>query len=136
MRLLTWDSLHGLSLTDDLPEDQVPPYAILSHTWSHDGDEVTFTDLHQGGGLAKAGYKKLRFCGQQARKDKIEYFWVDTCCIDRANNNELTEAINSMYRWYYKAQKCYVYISDVSTNSANTGDGTRSALESSFYRSR
>jgi hypothetical protein len=40
---------------------------------------------------------------------------VDTCCINKSNPVELQEAINSMFRWYQNATKCYVYLSDVST---------------------
>jgi hypothetical protein len=25
----------------------------------------------------KAGYEKIRFCGEQARQDGLQYFWVD-----------------------------------------------------------
>ena len=51
-----------------------------------------------GTGKSKAGYDKIRFCGEQAQRDGLQYFWVDTCCIDKSNNNELSEAINSMFR--------------------------------------
>ena len=67
---------------------------------------------------SKAGYGKIQFCGEQARRDKLHYFWVDTCCIDKSNT-ELSEAINSMFRWYRNAVKCYVYLLDVSTNGHN-----------------
>ncbi|KAF2188908.1 HET-domain-containing protein [Zopfia rhizophila CBS 207.26] len=80
-----------------------PPYAILSHTWGSDNDEVIFKDLIEGTGNNKAGYQKLLFCGSQARADGLFYFWVDTCCIDKSNPNELTKAINSMFRWYQNA---------------------------------
>jgi hypothetical protein len=43
-------------------------------------------------------------------------FWVDTCCINKLSNRKLSEAINSMFRWYLKAAKYYVYLTDVSTN--------------------
>jgi hypothetical protein len=62
---------------------------------------------------SKTGYKKIEFCGQQAARDAIKYFWVDTCCIDKSNHVELSEAINSVFRWYQTATKCYVYLSDV-----------------------
>ena len=45
-------------------------------------------------GSTKIGYRKIQFCGQQAPKDGLEYFWVDTCCIDKSDNIELQEAIN------------------------------------------
>jgi hypothetical protein len=62
---------------------------------------------------SKVGYRKISFCGEQAKKDGLNYFWVDTCCIDKTNLPELSEAINSMYKWYRKAARCYVYLSDV-----------------------
>jgi len=91
----------------------IPKYAILSHTWGPDGEEVTYEDLIAGTGKDKSGYKKLNFCAKQANLDGLEYFWVDTCCINKANFTELSEAINSMFRWYRDATRCYVYLSDV-----------------------
>jgi hypothetical protein len=93
--------------------DKIPEYAILSHTWGPDGDEFTYEDLTQGTGKHKPGYQKLRFCAKQAERDGLKYFWIDTCCINKANFTELSEAINSMFRWYRKATRCYVYLSDV-----------------------
>jgi hypothetical protein len=113
MRLLTLDGNNILSLTKDLGND-VPPYGILSHTWLSDPDaEVDFEDLVKGTGATKEGYEKLYFCGQQARKDRLECFWVDTCCIKRSSEPELSQAIRSMFRWYRDASKCYVYMNDV-----------------------
>jgi hypothetical protein len=92
----------------------IPAYAILSHTWGPDEDEVSFQDIMQGNGKEKRGYRKLEFCGKQANEDGLRFFWVDTCCIDKSSSTDLTEAINSMFCWYQKAAKCYVYLSDVS----------------------
>lgn len=93
----------------------IPPYAILSHTWGENDEEVTFKDLLEDKGEEKAGYAKLRFCAKQAARDGLEYFWVDTACIDKSSSAELSEAINSMFCWYQNAVKCYAYLSDVST---------------------
>jgi hypothetical protein len=82
------------------------PYAILSHTWTD--QEVTYQDLINGTGKRKSGYEKIRFCREQASRDGLQYFWVDTCCIDKSNSAELSTAINSMFRWYQNAKKCYV----------------------------
>ncbi|KAI1526531.1 vegetative incompatibility protein HET-E-1 [Pyrenophora tritici-repentis] len=115
--------------TDDLIGDKTPPYAILSHTWK-EGQEVTFTDLKGLDNAAdanarnKEGYQKLRFCAQQAKRDGLEYFWVDTCCIDKSNNTELSKAINSMFRWYQNAKKCYVFLSDVGSDTLEGDDET------------
>jgi hypothetical protein len=53
-----------LNLTPDLTRD-IPPYAILSHTWGADGEEVTFQDVSQRKGHGKPGYEKILFCGRQ-----------------------------------------------------------------------
>jgi hypothetical protein len=58
-------------------------------------------------------YNKIRFCVERAAKDGLDYAWVDTCCIDKSTSDELSTAINSMFRWYQRASKCYVYLSDV-----------------------
>ncbi|KAF1828673.1 HET-domain-containing protein [Decorospora gaudefroyi] len=132
MRLLSYgeDGCLTITIFDD---DAIPPYAILSHTWGADTEEVTFADLAKGDGKHKPnykkmfrykkmpgyknmpGYKKIRFCGEQAQLDGLQYFWVDTCCIDKSDKAELFLAIQSMFRWYQNATKCYVYLSDVST---------------------
>jgi hypothetical protein len=38
---------------------------------------------------------------------------TDTVCIDKKSSTELSEAINSMYRWYQKDSECYAYLNDV-----------------------
>ncbi|KAH8724797.1 heterokaryon incompatibility protein-domain-containing protein [Phaeosphaeriaceae sp. PMI808] len=114
MRLLQLQDDGGFSLVEHVGNN-IPPYAILSHTWGSDNDEVTFRDLVEGRGKDKTGYRKLTFCGEQAAHDGLEYFWVDTCCIDKSSSAELSEVINSMFRWYRDAAKCYVYLSDMST---------------------
>lgn len=96
-------------------DDAIPQYAILSHTWIADDQEVKFKDMTEGTGRSKEGYKKIEFCRNQAARDELRYFWVDTCCIDKSSSQELSEAINSMFRWYRNAKKCYVFLSDVST---------------------
>jgi hypothetical protein len=88
--------------------DEIPPYAILSHRWGTDSEEVTLKDLENNTGKSKIGYRKLNFCAKQTVRDRLEYCWIDTCCIDRANHTELSEAINSMFKWYRGATKCCV----------------------------
>jgi len=93
----------------------VPPYAILSHRW--ESEEVTFQDyaaqVDLGNTKPMKGFKKIRHCIDQAKKDELSYCWVDTCCIDKSSSAELTEAINSMYAWYRDSAACYIYMSDV-----------------------
>lgn len=81
---------------------EVPAYAILSHTWGE--EEVVYRALKKGQDKSKtvnkARWRKIQFCAKQAAVDGLEYFWIDTCCIDKKNAVELGAAINSMFRWY------------------------------------
>jgi hypothetical protein len=137
MRLLEYNNDGELSLTKDFVAGKIPEYAILSHTWGADIEEVTYRDLIDGTGKNKVGYKKIQFCGEQARRDGLHKFWVDTCCIDKSNNTELAEAINSMFRWYRNAAKCYVFLSDVPRADVDTADHSQQLpWESAFQTSR
>ncbi|KAK7187899.1 ankyrin repeat protein [Paraphaeosphaeria sporulosa] len=136
MRLLYTTSDGRLNWTKNhISNKEVPNYAILSHTWK-DEQEVTFDDLKsidnakERDSQRSEGYRKLRFCAQQAKQDGLNYFWVDTCCIDKSNSAELQEAINSMFRWYQNAGRCYVYLSDVEQDTLDGGG------ESAFKQSR
>ena len=136
MRLLQYNNDGGLSLTKDFAGDEIPEYAILSHTWGADTEEVTYKDVIDGTGKNKIGFKKIQFCGEQARRDGLQYFWVDTCCIDKSNNIELQRSINSMFRWYRDSAKCYVFLEDVPIANIDTTDHGPLPWESAFRRSR
>ncbi|KAH9212847.1 hypothetical protein DL95DRAFT_447360 [Leptodontidium sp. 2 PMI_412] len=135
MRLLHLESSGEFSLTEDFTE-HVPPYAILSHTWGKDIEEVTFDDFKAGTYMDKTGYRKIQFCGEQAARDELQHFWVDTCCINKSNLAELSEAINSMFSWYRNAAKCYVYLSDVFTRNDAGKPFSQSSWRSEFRHSR
>src|SRR6186713_415295 len=139
MRLLKRLPDGGFELVS-FSDNSLPPYAVLSHTWA-EGQEVTYNELVAGTGKEKTGYKKLHFCVDKADEDGLQYSWVDTCCIDKSSSAELTEAINSMFRWYRHAKKCYVYLSDVGVPSEVPGEITdaqvfRISWEAAFRRSR
>ena len=134
MRLLQYND-GEFSLTKDYIVE-IPEYAILSHTWGPDTEEVTYRDLIDGTGKNKVGYEKIQFCGERARHDGWQYFWVDTCCIDKSNAVELQEAINSMFRWYQNAVKCYVYLTDVSTKKRKASDSSEYTWEPAFRSSK
>ena len=136
MRLLKAEDYADFSLTE-YHGDNIPQYAILSHTWGTEGDEVDFKDIVGGTGQHKIGYDKIRFCAKQAANDGLQFFWVDTCCIDKSSSAELSEAINSMFRWYREAAKCYVYLLDVSKSESSEQDhSSQSAWELAFRESR
>ncbi|KIM65069.1 hypothetical protein SCLCIDRAFT_57344, partial [Scleroderma citrinum Foug A] len=104
----------------DFSDDRATKYAILSHRWV--GQEVDYDEMVE---LAKTaveerdeirqrdGYRKILQSCELAQKDGYEKLWVDTCCIDKRSSAELSEAINSMYRWYENAKVCYAYLHDV-----------------------
>ena len=94
MRLLKRDDDGELSLIQFFGEE-IPEYAILSHTWGADDEEVTFENLTNRTGKDKPGYKKIGLCVEQANLDGLKYSWVDTCCIAKSSSRELEEAINS-----------------------------------------
>jgi len=95
----------------------VPKYAILSHCWTT-GCEVSFQEMNGDRSLLKerSGYKKIIDCCAKAVSEDILYVWIDTCCIDKSSSAELSEAINSMFRWYRQAAVCYAYLGDVSSS--------------------
>lgn len=115
MRLLRSDDRGQLSLVE-FTGTKVPPYAILSHTWGRESEEVSYEDIIQSNGHDKSGYQKIHFLWSQASKDGLKYFWIDTCCIDKKSSAELTESINSMFSWYQNAAVCYVTLADLPPN--------------------
>jgi hypothetical protein len=68
MRLLQFNNDGEFSITEFIGSS-IPKYAILSHRWGQ--EEVTFKDLVEGRGKNKVGYRKLQFCGKQAKRDNL-----------------------------------------------------------------
>lgn len=95
-----------------------PQYAILSHTWESD-QEISLKEYQSPTPVnaGKIGSQKINAAIELARNDSYEWLWVDTCCIDKSSSAELSEAINSMFKWYQNATVCYVYLADVDAGS-------------------
>ncbi|TBU24285.1 heterokaryon incompatibility protein-domain-containing protein [Dichomitus squalens] len=116
-------------------------YAILSHVWDTHG-ELSYEDLRTiqqdyrpGGHRATSQTSiwedprlssKVRRACERARKDGFRYIWIDSCCIDKRNSAELSEAINSMYAWYRLAKLCYAFLADVPPSPQSPEDVSRS----------
>lgn len=109
MRLLNSRTLEPEDFSDEA--STVPKYAVLSHRWQR--EEVSLKELLAGSGSQKVGWKKIQSCCKQAVEDGLEYIWIDTCCVDKTSSAELSESINSMYRWYQESEVCYAYLYDV-----------------------
>ncbi|OLN87307.1 Vegetative incompatibility protein HET-E-1-like protein 13 [Colletotrichum chlorophyti] len=115
---------------------RIPKYAILSHTWGT--DEVTLQDM-QGDSApfqSRPGFHKVEATCRQAERDGLEYAWVDSCCIDKTSSAELSEAINSMYRWYQGSSVCYAHLEDVFDDRLHDVRTSRSPSSSAFASSR
>lgn len=79
--------------------------------------------------LKTLGYQKVKEMAKLGDAQSLgwgeecEWFWIDTCCIDKTNSAELAEALNSMSTYYANAIHCIAYMADV------TAASTFSALE-------
>ncbi|RYP66041.1 hypothetical protein DL769_006143 [Monosporascus sp. CRB-8-3] len=131
MRLINVET----SRLEEFPDDRTPPYAILSHTWGSDFEELTFRDVDKGE-MDKPGVGSVKFrgCCEQARNEGLKYIWIDTCCINKIDLVELSEAINSMFRWYRRASVCYAYLSDVPSDQDPREDGSKFRISRWFRR--
>ena len=116
---------------EEFGDNDIPLYAILSHTWGK--NEITFQDIRGSDVEEKKEYEKIRKTCSIAADHGFDYVWIDTCCIDKTSSAELSEAINSMYRWYQESGVCYAYLADVLSNAVNCQ--TR-AISPEFSKSR
>ena len=111
----------------EFSDDETTEYAILSHRWI--AQEVDYREMVKLAKMAVEerdeirqcdGYRKILQSCKQAQNDRYEWLWVDTCCINKRSSAELSEAINSMCRWYENAKVCYAYLHDVLGSSFPT----------------
>ncbi|KAG6331310.1 hypothetical protein ID866_7777 [Astraeus odoratus] len=98
------------------------PYAILSHCWDEPKHEVGFREMRalptmeedtRKAITKRSGYLKIVAACRRARWDRLKWVWADTCCINKESSAELSEAINSMFRWYKNSKRCYAYLHDL-----------------------
>ncbi|KAF2173993.1 hypothetical protein M409DRAFT_62179 [Zasmidium cellare ATCC 36951] len=136
MRLLNVHSLQ-LEKYDDIEE--TPEYAILSHRWSK--NEMRFGHFHvvdwdsirksalDASHVDDVGLAKILSACAVTKTFNLDYLWIDTCCIDGSSSTEVTQAINSMFRWYQRASVCLAYLFDVSTDTSEYGQ----CIDKSLY---
>ncbi|KAF7185690.1 Vegetative incompatibility protein HET-E-1 [Pseudocercospora fuligena] len=99
-------------------------YAIVSHCWGE--QEVTLQEFNTIAGRDRSGWSKIEQACRLAKAQGYDWVWIDACCIDRTSSAELSQAINSLFEWYRRAQECFVFLPDVSSTEA----------DESFKRSR
>ncbi|KAK6063021.1 het domain-containing protein [Seiridium cupressi] len=110
MRLLNVETLQLKTFLRNAPK-----YAILSHTWGK--EEILFEDIQRGDRrwMSKQAASKLTGCCSKAKTHGYGHVWIDTCCIDKSSSAELSEAINSMYKWYQNSAVCCAYLGDLAS---------------------
>ena len=110
------------------PESVPGGYAVLSHVWDKE-QEQTFQEIRglqtkndtptrwttrsDSGGISHRVAHKIREFCKIAKAYGYQWAWADTCCIDKTSSAELSEAINSMFRYYRLSDVCFVYLRDV-----------------------
>lgn len=114
MRLL---NVNTLTFTECLEDKTRPQYAIASHRWGE--EEATYEDVRDGRKKSSAGYQKVEAFARFVREKvaTVEWLWIDTCCINKASDAELSYAINSMFKWYRDAEICIARLSGTTQRS-------------------
>jgi WD40 repeat protein len=125
MRLL---SVHSLEFRTFSSAD-IEPYVIASHRW-HDGEEASIKDVRKKNNAHKSGYQKVEGFARYVRETvNVDWIWIDTCCINQESSQEVSEAVNSMFKWYRNAEVCLAYLADVETT-----DNMQEFCNSSWFR--
>jgi hypothetical protein len=85
-------------------------YAIFSHRWSE--DEPEYAEMNDGrvNWESTGGLKLTEFMTKAQDDYNCNFAWSDTVCIDKANNSEFQESLNSMFKWYRNASICIVHM--------------------------
>ncbi|KAF6838836.1 ankyrin repeat-containing protein [Colletotrichum musicola] len=114
----------------ELPLEDAPPYAVLSHTWGY--NEIKYQDLAGGKGLPthKEGHKKLVQACRLAREQGLEYLWCNTYCTDFIDPKEVGQSINSSFQLFRSSTICIAHLVDVDTPSSNAIDSAGQVVTS------
>ncbi|USW54893.1 Putative heterokaryon incompatibility [Septoria linicola] len=124
MRLI---NIHTVQF-QEFADDERPPYAIASHRWGE--EETSYKSFLNEWGAASFGRNKVqnfaklieqlniaedsnRALSDLGLRLRCSWLWIDTACINGEDSAELSESINSMFRWYGSAAVCYAYLGDV-----------------------
>ncbi|ETN38886.1 uncharacterized protein HMPREF1541_06927 [Cyphellophora europaea CBS 101466] len=125
MRLIDTRTLELADFGNHLPSAQ---YAILSHRWGD--NEVTYRQYMaldksllraQTPRAYSSGLDKILWGCHMARRNNLRYFWIDTCCINKNNEDDQTElsaSVMSMWKWYHEAAICYIFLATITLSAA------------------
>ena len=74
MRLIKIDNIDNFYLSEHISEADLPPFAILSHTWASPEDEFAFQDMADISKYKhKSGFQKIRAFCEQAQQSGYNY---------------------------------------------------------------
>lgn len=125
-------------------------YIIVSHRWT--SHEVSYVDFklqlndyterdgeqvfqEKRGRTIPPGWQKIFQACYIAREHKCEFFWLDSCCIDKTSSAELQEAVNSMFYWYRRSKLCVAFLPDVESLPVPLGSTAAYGRYTTFHRS-
>ncbi|KAH7251234.1 heterokaryon incompatibility protein-domain-containing protein [Fusarium tricinctum] len=110
-------------------------YATLSHTWGR--YETTYQKWHDAQARESDDTKKIRDACQVVKESLgLQWLWADTCCINKADEDEVNEAVNSMFSWYQSSTICLAYLSDVPTANTDNNELLSSQVRNSRWFTR
>ncbi|KAK6839282.1 hypothetical protein PG987_005148 [Apiospora arundinis] len=117
MRFINTTTFQFQELSDSEIRGLENGYSILSHRWTRASDEITYHDVLEMDAKvrSKRGYPKFAGACAVANGLGYELIWIDTCCINKTDPVELSEAINSMCRWYAESDACITFLEDVTS---------------------
>lgn len=136
MRVIETTSLEFVDFGSQMPDE---PYSVLSHRWTN--NEITHREYKsldkaalrwQTPHASNDGLDKILWGCHMARLDNVRYFWIDTACINKNNEDDQTElssSIMSMWKWYHEASVCYVYLATINISAAEVARDSHAFTE-------
>lgn len=88
---------------------------------------------------AELGLAKVAWAYYLARKQGIDYIWLDTICIDKSTEGSiavLNQDMNSMIRYYKEARVCFAFLLDSSVKASDFEDPPPGPETEKQYESR
>jgi hypothetical protein len=80
---------------------------------------VTYQDVQDSTRTDSAGYLKIKALTDYVVRHfpSIKWFWIDTCCINKQDRDELQRSLISMFDWYREAEVCLAWLQDVESEA-------------------
>ncbi|CAJ0554667.1 Ff.00g131800.m01.CDS01 [Fusarium sp. VM40] len=110
-------------------------YATLSHTWGQ--HEATYQEWDDAQTRQSDGIKKIRDACKVVKESLgLQWLWIDTCCINKADEDEVYQAVNKTFSLYQGSTVCLAYLSDVPTANTDNNELLSSQVRNSRWFTR